>query len=69
VRNDQFIPASEALVQRDWKLMFWPSAQRYQLFHLKEDPLEEKDIVTSPEQQQRVEQMKLRLEALRKASL
>jgi arylsulfatase len=68
IRNDNFIPASEALVQVDWKLMFWPSAQRYQLFHLKEDPLEESDLAASAEHAQRVEQMKARLEELRQAS-
>jgi hypothetical protein len=45
VRNKEFIPASEALVRRDWKYFFWPDFGVEQLFHLKVDPLEEHDVV------------------------
>jgi arylsulfatase A-like enzyme len=45
IRTKEFIPASEALVRREWKYVFWPDYNVEQLFHLKSDPLEENDVV------------------------
>lgn len=45
IRSKDFIPASEALVRRDWKYMYWPDFGVEQLFHLNVDPLEENDVV------------------------
>ncbi len=44
IRSVDFIPASEALVRRDWKYMFWPDHGLEQLFHLAADPFEENDV-------------------------
>ena len=49
LRNASFIPASEALVRKDYKYLFWPEQDLEQLFHLAEDPLEQTDLVNAPE--------------------
>jgi arylsulfatase A-like enzyme len=49
IRSKDFIPASEALVRKEWKYMFWPDFGVEQLFHLAADPLEETDLVAAPE--------------------
>src|SRR5690606_8089297 len=43
IRNKDFIPASEALVRKDWKYFFWPEHGLEQLFHVSADPHEETD--------------------------
>ena len=45
LQRASFIPASEALVRKDYKYFFWPETETEQLFHLKTDPREEKDLV------------------------
>jgi arylsulfatase len=44
----EFIPASEALVMRDWKYILWPDWGVEQLFDLAHDPREERDLVDDP---------------------
>jgi len=44
-----YIPASEALVRKDYKYFFWPDFQLEQLFDLKNDPYEERDIINETE--------------------
>ncbi|CAN0353889.1 unnamed protein product, partial [Ectocarpus sp. 4 AP-2014] len=53
-RSPSFIPASEALVTKDWKYLFWPEQGYEQLFDLKADPHEEQDLARSPQHQQRL---------------
>jgi len=43
----EFIPASEALVRKDYKYFFWPDYQLEQLFDLNNDPYEERDVINA----------------------
>ncbi|MFM7051597.1 MAG: sulfatase [Planctomycetota bacterium] len=43
-----FIPASEAVVRRDWKYILWSDWGVEQLFHLATDPREERDVAADP---------------------
>jgi arylsulfatase len=63
-----FIPASQALVRKDFKYIFWPDFKREQLFDLKADPLEENDIIQDPAQKERIVAMRDRMEKLRDAA-
>ena len=53
-----FIPASEALVARDWKYILWPDWGVEQLFDLARDPHEEHDVVAAPANLQRLAAMR-----------
>ncbi len=68
IKNKDFIPASEALVRKDWKYMLWPDFGQEQLFHLSEDPREENDVVTDPANAKRLEEMRARFAALKAAA-
>jgi arylsulfatase A-like enzyme len=46
--SEERIPASEALVRKDFKYMFWPTKGVEQLFDLENDPREENDLVDDP---------------------
>lgn len=48
IRSKTFIPASEAVVRRDWKYIEWPEYGVSQLFDLVRDPDERKDLSASP---------------------
>jgi len=48
-RDSDYIPASEALVRKDYKYLYWPDFDFHQLFHTKADPYEEHDLVSSTE--------------------
>jgi len=43
------VPASEALVRKDYKYFYWPDYKVEQLFNIKNDPYEQHDIVSSNE--------------------
>jgi arylsulfatase len=45
INDYKFIPASEALVRKDWKYMWWPNFKREQLFDLVHDPKEDADWI------------------------
>jgi arylsulfatase A-like enzyme len=66
IRDKDFIPASEALVTRDWKFIAWPEFGVEQLFDLRNDPLEERDAVGDPANRARVEEMRARLDTMRR---
>ena len=68
IRDKDFIPASEALVQLDWKYIYWPDFNVEQLFHLAQDPQEESDVVSQPEYQTRLAAMRTRFQALKQAA-
>jgi arylsulfatase A-like enzyme len=68
INNKNFIPASEALVRKDWKFMRWPDFDREQLFDLKADPFEEKDLIADPGQKDRLAEMRGRFAELKAAA-
>lgn len=68
LKNKDFISASEALVRKDFKYMFWPEHNAEQLFDLKTDPIEENDLVNDPAQADRLEEMRTRFAQLKKAA-
>jgi arylsulfatase A-like enzyme len=68
INNKDFIPASQALVERSWKYLCWPDFGREQLFHLQEDPREEHDLAGDPAQAARMETMRKRFRELRDAA-
>lgn len=68
IRSVDFIPASEALVRKDWKYMFWPDHGREQLFHLAVDPGEENDVVAAPANAAVLSEMRSRFRELKAAA-
>ncbi len=68
LQNKNFIPASEALVRKDWKYMFWPEEGVEQLFNLTVDPIEENDLAGDPEQANRLAAMRKRFNELKAAA-
>jgi arylsulfatase len=59
------IPASEALVRKDWKYFYWPDFKVEQLFHVAADPFEENDLVKDPEHAARLAEMRARFAELK----
>jgi arylsulfatase len=53
-----FIPASEALVRKDWKYFYWPEHKVEQLFHLEIDPFEQNDLAGDPAHAARLAEMR-----------
>ena len=68
LKNTDFIPASEALVRKDWKYFYWPDFDREQLFDLKADPMEEQDLASDPAQATRLAEMRIRFAELKAAA-
>lgn len=68
LRNASFIPASEALVRKDWKYFHWPEQKIEQLFDLKADPHEENDLAGDSAQKTRLDDMRARFAALKAAA-
>jgi len=64
-KSSDFIPASEALVRKEWKYFYWPDFQREQLFDLAADPHEENDLVADPAQSERLAEMRARFRELK----
>lgn len=67
LQSADFIPASEALVRKDWKYFYWPEQDVEQLFHLKTDPHEEKDLVDDPGHAGKLAEMRARFKELKAA--
>ncbi|MGJ8724524.1 MAG: sulfatase family protein [Roseibacillus sp.] len=68
LRNAEFIPASEALVRKDYKYFYWPEQEVEQLFHLKTDPIEEQDLIDDPEHAEVLAEMRQRFAKLKTAA-
>ena len=62
------IPASEALVRKDWKYFYWPDFKTEQLFDVQADPIEEKDLIADPAQTERLAEMRRRFTELKDAA-
>ena len=65
LKSTEFIPASEALVRKDWKYFYWPEFEREQLFDLKNDPIEENDLAADPKHAERLKEMRARFAKLK----
>jgi arylsulfatase A-like enzyme len=68
VKAKDVIPASEALVRKDWKYMLWPDYGTEQLFDLTADPLEESDLAASPAHAARLAEMRAQFALLKAAA-
>jgi arylsulfatase len=65
IRNIDFIPSSQALVRKDVKYIYWPDFQHEELFDLKTDPLEERNLFADPAQAPRLAELRKRFAELR----
>lgn len=65
ISNKERIPASEALVTKEWKYFYWPDYGREQLFHIEEDPFEENDVVGDEGNKAKLEAMRVRFHELK----
>jgi arylsulfatase A-like enzyme len=68
LNNPRFIPASKALVRKDWKFFVWPDHKVEQLFNLAADPHEENDLAGHPDHAERLAAMRHRLAELEAAA-
>ena len=68
LRNASFIPASEALVRKDYKYFYWPEQKVEQLFNLQSDPHEEHDLASNPAHAETLAEMRARFAELKKAA-
>jgi arylsulfatase len=66
IRDRDFIPASEALVTREWKYLLWPDSGTEELFHLTRDPGEQVNLAAT--ETERLEAMRRRFAELKRAA-
>lgn len=64
IRNSDFIPASQALVRKDLKYIYWPDFKHEELFDLRADPHEEHNLVDDPKQAETLAELRRRFAAL-----
>jgi len=68
IQRKEFVPASEALVQKEYKYMYWPDYGGYeQLFDLVNDPGEMNDIMNSTDaiHVEKLHEMRMRFKELK----
>lgn len=63
--REDIIPASEALVRKDFKYMFWPNYNVEQLFDLKNDTYELNDLINSTSHKELLQEMRKRFKKLK----
>jgi arylsulfatase A-like enzyme len=68
LKSNDFIPASEALVRKDFKYFYWPDFDREQLFNLKKDPIEENDLAENPAFAETLREMRTQFAKLKAAA-
>ncbi|MDA8743556.1 sulfatase [Rubripirellula amarantea] len=68
LKSTDFIPASEALVRKNWKYFYWPEFDREQLFDLSADPMEENDLAANAQYQTKLAEMRGRFAELKAAA-
>jgi hypothetical protein len=66
ISNKDRIPASQALVRHDAKYIDWPDFQYEELFDLKTDPQEQKNLIGDPTRAEQLAEMKQRFEKRKK---
>jgi hypothetical protein len=64
-RSKDFIPASEAVVRKDWKYFYWPDFGLEQIFQVSVDPFEENDLAADSAQSERLAEMRKRMAELK----
>lgn len=67
-KSVDFIPASQALVRKDVKYLFWPDFNYEELFDLKTDPLEERSLIGDPDYALTLARLRERFAALKSAA-
>lgn len=68
LRDASFIPASEALVRKDFKYFYWPEQKVEQLFDIRTDPHEEIDLINSAEHAEKLAEMRAQFTKLKAAA-
>lgn len=68
ITSKERIPASQALVRRDSKYTLWPDYKYEELFDLKADPQEQKNLIADPDRAKQLAEMKARLAELKAAA-
>jgi arylsulfatase A-like enzyme len=68
ISRKERIPASQALVRKDWKYLYWPDFKYEELFHLADDPLEEHNLASDASYSQQLDSMRKRFAELRAAA-
>jgi arylsulfatase A-like enzyme len=65
IGNKNRIPASQALVRKESKYLYWPDYQYEELFDLKADPLEQTNLIADRSRGKELTEMKTRFAKLR----
>ncbi len=68
IRNTDFIPASAALVSKEWKYIYWPDFDYEQLFDLKQDRLEENDLARNADYTGQLAALRKRFQEMKSAA-
>ncbi|XMO76119.1 sulfatase [Roseibacillus persicicus] len=68
LQKASFIPASEALVRKDFKYFYWPEQKVEQLFDIRTDPQEENDLINSAEYAEKLAEMRAQFAKLKAAA-
>lgn len=65
IKNKEFIPASEALVQKNIKYIYWPDYATEELYDLTKDPFEEINVIQNGNYKDILEQSRTRFKGLK----
>lgn len=65
IKNKEFIPASEALVQKNIKYIYWPDYATEELYDLTNDPFEEINVIQNENYKDILEQSRTRFKELK----
>lgn len=65
IKNKEFIPASEALVQKNIKYIYWPDYATEELYDLTKDPFEEINVIQNENYKDILKQSRTRFKELK----